>query len=125
MKVLEVRRNTARLDRLARELPDKLARIVAEEAAQIAADAVGSMGASPSAPGEPPGIDTGTLAASVGAQQVTQQVGRAHWQVTADAPYAAALEFGVPGRIAARPFLRPAARRAAARFARRAREVLR
>lgn len=59
-----------------------------------------------SAPGEPPARDTGNLARSI---SVTKQ-GNAHYIIGVGAEYAIPLEFG-SGRIAARPFARPAVKK--------------
>jgi HK97 gp10 family phage protein len=72
--------------------------------------------ASPSSPGQPPGVVTGQLrnsvfadpVAGVGSNRVTIEVG-------ARAPYAGFLEFGT-SKMAPRPFLRPAVARATPRI---------
>lgn len=69
----------------------------------ITAGAVSGKGHVPSAPGEPPNNDTGTLANNI----ETTQPARTRVLVTSSAPYSAALEFG-NGKVAARPFMRPA-----------------
>lgn len=56
----------------------------------------------PSAPGEPPNRDTGVLQANLKAELVAPLEA----QVTSEAPYSAALEFG-SSKMEARPFLRP------------------
>jgi HK97 gp10 family phage protein len=60
----------------------------------------------PSAPGEPPNADTHRLDRSI----ETNQVGPLHVEVSANAPYAVPLEFGT-SKMAARPFMAPAAAR--------------
>lgn len=57
----------------------------------------------PSAPGEPPNRDTGQLDSSL----VTEVSGPLSATVTANTPYAAALEFGTE-KMAERPYIRPA-----------------
>lgn len=57
----------------------------------------------PSSPGDPPNRDTGQLDSSL----VTQVSGPLSVTVTANAPYAASLEFGT-SKMAERPFMRPA-----------------
>ena len=57
----------------------------------------------PSAPNTPPNRDTGVLQAHLRAELVAPLEA----QVTSEAPYAAALEFGT-SRMEARPYLRPA-----------------
>jgi HK97 gp10 family phage protein len=58
----------------------------------------------PSLPGQPPNNDTGLLADSI----ETVQVDPLKIEVSANAPYAVALEFGT-SKMAERPFMRPAA----------------
>ncbi len=58
---------------------------------------------SPSAPGDPPGVDTGNLKSGIKVGEVTSDY--AVLESTAD--YSAYLEFGTR-RMAARPFMRPA-----------------
>lgn len=58
---------------------------------------------SPSAPGSPPGVDTGNLKGSIKVGEVTAD----HAILEANADYAGYLEFGTR-RMAARPFMRPA-----------------
>lgn len=60
----------------------------------------------PSAPGEPPNEDTGHLRTEI---EVTQ-TGPLRVEVSSNARYSAALEFGT-SKMAARPFMGPAARR--------------
>lgn len=57
----------------------------------------------PSAPGEPPNNDTGVLANNI----ETVQVEPLRVQVSSNAPYSAALEWGT-SKMEARPFMRPA-----------------
>lgn len=68
----------------------------------------------PSAPGQPPNNDTGTLIASHEVRMVSWNRSR----VSVTAPYAAALEFGT-SRMAARPFLGVATRDSEDQFSRR------
>jgi hypothetical protein len=63
---------------------------------------VQSMGSSPSAPGQPPGVDTGTLRASIS----TQATGVLSGEVYTTVDYAPPLEYGT-SRMAARPFMMP------------------
>lgn len=58
---------------------------------------------SPSAPGEPPAVDTGTLANSI---EGKMHVRGREWRITG-VEYGEFLEYGTP-RMAARPFIRPA-----------------
>lgn len=57
----------------------------------------------PSAPGDPPNNDTGTLAGNIETNQIAPLV----VEVSSNAPYAAALEFGT-SKMAARPYMQPA-----------------
>lgn len=58
----------------------------------------------PSRPGEPPNQDTGVLANNI----ETRLVAPLKVEVSSNAPYAAALEFGT-SKVAERPYMRPAA----------------
>ena len=69
----------------------------------ISAGSVSGKGHVPSQPGEPPNRDTGVLQANLKAELVAPLEA----QVTSEAPYAAALEFG-SSRMEARPYMRPA-----------------
>ena len=77
--------------------------IRAEAHRSISAGSVSGKGHVPSQPGEPPNRDTGVLQANLKAELVSPLEA----QVTSEAPYAAALEFGT-SRMEARPYLRPA-----------------
>lgn len=77
--------------------------IRAEAFRSISAGSVSGKGHVPSQPGEPPNRDTGVLQAHLRAELVAPLEA----QVTSEAPYAAALEFGT-SRMEARPYLRPA-----------------
>lgn len=68
----------------------------------ISAGSVSGKGHVPSNPGEPPNRDTGVLQAHLRAELVAPLEA----QVSSEAPYASALEFGT-SRMEARPFLRP------------------
>lgn len=75
-----------------------------EAALSITAGAVSGKGHVPSRPGEPPNADTHLLDRSI----ETVQVEPLRVEVSANAPYSVALEFGTP-KMAERPFMRPAA----------------
>lgn len=77
--------------------------IQTEAQRSITAGAVSGRGHVPSAPGESPNNDTGVLANNI----ETTQPSRTRVLVTSNAGYSAALEFGT-GKVAARPFMRPA-----------------
>lgn len=70
----------------------------------ITAGAVSGKGHVPSAPGTPPNNDTGVLANNI----ETIQAGPLLVQVSSNAPYAAAQEFG-NSKLPERPYMRPAA----------------
>jgi HK97 gp10 family phage protein len=77
-----------------------------EAAQSITRGAVSGKGHVPSAPGEPPNADTHLLDRSI----ETVLVGPLRVEVSADAPYAAALEYGT-NKMAPRPFMGPALQR--------------
>lgn len=79
--------------------------IKAEAARSITEGAVSGKGHVPSKPGEPPNEDTGTLRRNI----TVTQIGPLHVRVASNAPYSAHLEFGT-SKMAARPFMGPAAR---------------
>lgn len=114
----------SKLPQLAKAFPLEVALIVMETAQAVAAEAQASMrlpktgvfyrvsrtGAKhqASAPGEAPAIDTEALVDSIGVRRVN----KTHAIVYTNQEYAAALEFGRrDGKMAARPFLRPAIRK--------------
>lgn len=115
-----------RLPELARRFPVEIGLIVKDTALEVEATAKKSMaeeksgrvyvhgdiGHQASAPGEAPAIDTGNLVSLH-----TKMTSQTSAIVGTNAEYAAALEFGrADGHIAARPFLRPAARKAREHF---------
>lgn len=69
----------------------------------ITAGSVSGKNHVPSRPGEPPNNDTGVLANNIETNQVAPLV----VEVSSNAPYAAALEFG-SSKMAARPYMAPA-----------------
>lgn len=92
-----------------------------QQAAQLSITAGAVSGAAhvPSAPGEPPNNDTGVLANSI----ETNSVGPGKVEVSANAPYAAAQEFG-NSRLPARPYMRPALQQNRARIAELIKEAI-
>jgi len=101
-------KDLSKLYALKKSLPKDADRVVASAAEKIYEDIDQSYSAkSPSSPGQPPAIVTGRLKKSVKFARVKL----ATFEVTASAPYAKFLEFGT-SRMAARPFFRPALRRA-------------
>ena len=77
--------------------------VEAEAGRSITAGSVSGKGHVPSRPGEPPNNDTGVLARNI----ETVQVEPFRVEVTSNAPYSVALEFGT-SKMAARPFMGPA-----------------
>ena len=78
-------------------------KLKAEAQRSITAGSVSGKSHVPSAPGEPPNNDTGTLKNQISAKLT----GPFSAEVRSEAPYAAALEFGT-SRMAARPYMRVA-----------------
>ena len=72
----------------------------------ITEGSISGKGHVPSAPGQPPNADTHRLDTQI----ETEAVGPLRVRVTSNAPYSAFLEFGT-SRMAARPFMYPAAER--------------
>lgn len=72
----------------------------------ITAGSISGAGHIPSRPGEPPNADTRLLDTSIH----TTKEGRGRVNVTSNAPYSAALEFGT-SKMEARPFMLPATRK--------------
>lgn len=72
-------------------------------ARSITEGSVSGKGHVPSRPGEPPTNDTGVLARNI----ETVQVEPLKVEVSSNAPYAAALEYGT-SKMAERPYMRPA-----------------
>ena len=77
--------------------------IAAEASVSITRGSVSGKNHVPSAPGEPPNNDTGVLIRNI---EVTQKAPLVV-EVSSNAPYAAALEYGT-SKMAARPYMRPA-----------------
>jgi len=100
---ITVRLDTARLDEIAANLGVRTDSVVAMLANEVVGNAVSSFGESPSKPGDPPGVDTGALRASVHAEHT----GPNQYTVSDGVEYGAYLEYGTP-RMAARPWLGPA-----------------
>jgi HK97 gp10 family phage protein len=80
--------------------------IRAEASHMITEGAVSGKNHVPSLPGQPPNEDTGTLRIHI----ENAQVAPLRVEVSSNAPYAAALEFGT-SRMAERPYMRPATAR--------------
>ncbi len=80
--------------------------IKAEAQVSITTGAVSGKNHVPSAPGEPPNEDTGDLRRGI----ISTQPAPLRALVSSTAPYSAPLEFGT-SKMAARPFMGPAARK--------------
>lgn len=109
---VSVKLDTTVLDRLMAQAGARADRACGEVAFTLEGDIKDSFTTSPSAPGEPPGVVTGQLKASIQGRKVRDR----YWIVAAGTEYAAFLEHGT-ARMAARPYFRPAAERIAKKFA--------
>lgn len=105
--------NTVRLDmrkllEIEQRAPGRIDEAVGRVAFTCQAEVVDHFNTqSPAPPGEPPGVDTGTLRASVGpAARVKPRL----WRLGVGAEYGLYLEYGTI-RMAARPFMLPAVER--------------
>jgi hypothetical protein len=102
----EVRLDKRKLQELERRHPGKandVLRAAAFEGERIAKSSMGP-GPSPSAPGEPPHVQTGALRAGIHAAPA----GTLRWKVANSVDYGIYLEFGTR-RMSARPFMGPMA----------------
>lgn len=90
-------------ERVMRDYPGKVDRWLDGLAEDTVTDIRLSFGASPSPPGGPPGVDTGTLRASIS----WEATGRFERTVMDGVEYGVKLEDGTD-RIAPRPWMRPA-----------------
>lgn len=116
---MQVTLDTRVLDRLIQRQPEKIARFLDWMAESIVTDIKLSFGESPSAPGQPPGVDTGTLWASIG----WEPTGANERTIHDGGGYGIYLEDGTE-KMAARPFMAPAFSRAQERIERDARQQL-
>lgn len=97
-----VRVDKTKLTNLIRQSPQKAVNFIDALAFDGEGYAKRSMGSSVSAPGEPPGVDTGALRSSIHVEMVSKY----KRQIVAGTDYAAHLEFGT-STMAARPFFAP------------------
>lgn len=111
---ITVKLDIQNLEKLKREMPERVDQVIGKLAFDFEADAKMNMSKqTPSKPGTPPGVRTGFLKNSIGAKRDK----RMRWIVWVMANYAVHLEYGAPKiNMAARPFLRPAASRIAKRM---------
>lgn len=118
-KVFGRKRHTQRLRNMRTRVASEAGRgifvgagiIQAEARRLIAAGAVQGAGHVPSAPGEPPNWDTGTLAGAIEARKT----GLVTAETSSNAPYALFLEKGTR-RMAERPYMVPATRNSRAKI---------
>jgi hypothetical protein len=91
-----------KLRKLIRDLPKQGDKFLRSKAQEIVDDIKLSFGTSPSSPGEPPGVDTGALRASMRFSKIRQL----HYRVSDGVDYGIYLEVGT-STIAPRPFVAP------------------
>ena len=91
------------LPRIARELPGILDKILRGVATDMVSDIKLSFGSSPASPGGPPGVDTGTLRASI----KWKKQGKLSYIIHDGVLYGIMLEFATARRKYAFPFMRP------------------
>jgi len=99
---MTVRLNKAKLERLIRETPERADQMLRGVATEIVNDIVLSFGSGVSAAGDPPGVDTGTLRASMR----WSKDGKLRYLVQDGVIYGIMLEWGTEN-MAARPFVTP------------------
>lgn len=119
MAIDDVRLDISGLDRLLATEPGRVEEWLEAFAESVLTDIVLSFGTSPAAPGDPPGVDTGTLRASMR----REKTGALEQTISDGVEYGIYLEDGTE-RIAPRPFVRPAFERARARVEKDARANL-
>ena len=104
------------LQRLIKETPGKVEKFLDAEAEQITNNIKASFGESPSSPGEPPGVDTGALRASISWRALSRFARR----IEDGVEYGVYQELGTE-HIAPRPFVGPEFERARRRLGQDAR----
>ncbi|MCZ2097236.1 MAG: hypothetical protein LC121_13450 [Anaerolineae bacterium] len=92
------------LNRVLQDLPNVTQDLLDSLAETLKNDVVQSFGTSPSSPGEPPGVDTGTLRASIDWKAEGDRKRIVHDGVE----YGVYLELGTDRGLAPRPFMGPA-----------------
>lgn len=92
-----------KLRQIIQTLPDRASQALAMITEELTGDIVVSFGTSPSAPGQPPGVDTGALRASMR----WEPEGKLTTVIMDGVEYGIYLEGGTE-RMAARPFMLPA-----------------
>lgn len=96
------RNDRRKLQQLIRDTPQRASELVRATAQEMTNDVVLSFGVSPSAPGDPPGVDTGTLRESMG----WEMTGRFSAAIYDGVLYGIFQEEGTE-HIAPRPFINP------------------
>lgn len=91
-----------KLRQIIRDLPDRASEMLGAMSEELTGDIVLSFGASPSAPGQPPGVDTGALRASMRWERESAL----STAIMDGVEYGIYLEGGT-GRMDARPFMLP------------------
>jgi hypothetical protein len=100
-----IKKDTRKLQALIRQAPADIEDRLATAAFDAEAYVIRSFGTSPSAPGSPPGIDTGTLRASIRAEKRA----RLMWAIVCGVDYGIHLEYGTHRGLLPRPFMLPMA----------------
>lgn len=107
---MRIELDMSKLERISRNIPGAAEKVVQKMAQDTETNIKNDFSPnSPSAPGQPPGVDTGTLKNSI----LAKAEGKATWVVLVGAFYGVHLEYGTK-RMAARPFVLPAVRKTAA-----------
>lgn len=99
---MTVRKDFAKLDSIIRGTPGQIEAFGRSVATEMTSDIVLSFGTSPSAPGDPPGVDTGALRSSIH----WDPEGKTRWIIADGVIYGLHLELGT-SKMAARPFVGP------------------
>lgn len=99
----DVKLDVSGFDRILREEPQRVEQWLDGFTEDLNTRIVLSFGTSPSAPGQPPGVDTGALRASM----YWERTGRLERTIGDGVEYGVWLEDG-SDHVAARPFMRPA-----------------
>lgn len=99
-----------RIPEIIRRSPAQIDQCIHAMALDGERDTKQSFGTSPSAPGDPPGVDTGALRNSIHVTKIRAR----HYQIGDGVEYGIHLEYGTR-KMGARPFMRPMARRLAKR----------
>ena len=116
-----VRLDTSMLERVQREVPGKMSQAIQKMAQDMEGDVKTSFSpTSPSAAGDPPGVDTGNLKNSI----IASPENPLRWIVGVGADYGIHLEYGT-SRMAPRPFMLPAFERTVSRAPQEIRDMMR